>query len=106
MENLLPNYLTDRGVYHTDKKNLLTDEEHELLRTLKADGEPIGLSNGDWVYAISANSSNTAPCNTCYFKESCISEKGESSMNPPLYMRMCMPHKRKDGKSVRFAKVQ
>lgn len=106
MENSLPNYLTQRGIYHTDKKNLLTDEEHEKLRHLTADGDAVKLNDGVLVYAVSTQAYNSAPCHSCCFKTTCLSEKGEKHINPPLYMRICLPHKRPDGKSVKFVKVE
>lgn len=107
MENSLPNYLIQRGIKNTSKQDVLTDEEHEMLRTMNTDSAAIKLKNGDWVCAVPCNTnSKSIPCDSCCFKSECISGKGEDKRNPPLYMRMCLPHKRVDGKSVKFVKVK
>ena len=105
MEKQVPNYLRERGIYQTDKKNILTDEEHEKLRNLQADKGIAQLDNGDYIRAIYyPPTATTSPCTSCYFKEKCVPEKGEEK-NPPLYMRMCLSVKRPDKKPVKFVKI-
>ena len=84
IENLLPNYLTQRGIYHTDKKNLLTDEEHEKLRNLTADGDAVKLNDGVLVYAVSTQAYNSAPCHSCCFKTTCLSKKRRKVYEPTI----------------------
>lgn len=105
MEEKLPKYLTERGIYKIAKKNILTDEEHEKLRTMTADKGVVILDNGDVVRAVELPfERNSSPCAECYLKHSCVSESGELK-TPNLYLRACLPHKRDDRKSVRFVKI-
>lgn len=105
MEKQLPKYLTERGIYKIAKKNILTDEELEKLRTMTADKGVVELDNGDVVRAVELPFDRyTSPCADCYLKHSCVSETSELK-TPNLYLRACLPHKREDRKSVRFVKI-